>query len=170
MSDEARPDPPDGVTRREILKRAAIAGGVAWAAPAIKSITTPAFAQTTPQCIAGCFWVKLDENGVCDDAGSRFCPDCTGAFPVPRSPGGCPCVENAVTMQPCSDPATGTWTLTLPPNCTFHGGYSKCGGPQDQLCEPAIDNGDGTVTFLSCKDPPGADKCISHIEFCYCCT
>jgi hypothetical protein len=168
MPDQARPDSHDGVSRREILKRAAIAGGVAWAAPVIQSITTPAFAQVSPFC-TGCFAVKVDDTGACEDQnGTTFCPRCT--LPTAQTPGGCGCGFR-VDMEPC-DPETGTgpWTVTLPAGCTFHGGFSKCGGPQDQLCEPARDNGDGTVTFFPCQDPPGNPKCISHIEFCFCCT
>lgn len=112
------------LTRREVLRRAAIVVGGAWAAPVIQSISTPAFAQVTPQ-----------------------------------GPGGCPCIENNVTTEPCGDPATGTWTLTLPPGCTFHGGGSKCAS---DLCEPAVDNGDGTITFSPCLDAQGKPKCISN--------
>lgn len=168
MRSQARPDPHDGVTRRELLKRAAVAGSVAWAAPVIHSITTPAFAQVTPGCIAGCFWVKWDPTEPCVDVSGQSsikCSNCLADEGLTQDRGGCPCIENAVTTQPCGDPATGTWTLTLPPGCTFHGGGSKCAS---DLCQPAMDNGDGTVTFFPCLDASGKPKCISHIEFCYC--
>lgn len=168
MRSQARPDSHDGVTRRELLKRAAVAGSVAWAAPVIHSITTPAFAQATPGCIAGCFWVKWDPTEPCVDVSGQSsikCSNCLADEGLTQDRGGCPCIENAVTTQPCGDPATGTWTLTLPPGCTFHGGGSKCAS---DLCQPAMDNGDGTVTFFPCLDASGNPKCISHIEFCYC--
>ena len=158
------------LSRREVLRRAVIVGGAAWAAPVIQSISTPAFAQVTPGCIAGCFWVKWDPTEPCVDVGGQssiVCPNCLADEGLTQSPGGCPCVGSAVTMEPCGDPATGTWTLTLPPGCTFHGGGSKCSG---DLCQPAVDNVDGTVTFFPCLDARGKPKCISHIEFCYCCT
>jgi hypothetical protein len=162
MPSPARSNPHEGVTRREIIKRAAIAGGVAWAAPVIQSITTPAFAQTTPRCTAGCFWVKIspDEPGGCVDAnGTVFCPDCLQGNT--QSPDGCPCVVNLVT-QNCE------WTLApLPAGCTFLGGYSKCAG---NLCEPAVVNPDGSVTFPPCPKAGGGVHCVSHIEFCYCCS
>lgn len=166
------PNPRKGhqsVTRREVLRRAAIVGGAAWAAPVIQSISTPAFAQVTPRCISGCFWVKWDPTEPCVDAGGQgsiTCPNCLTDEGLTQDPGGCPCIENNVTTEPCGDPATGTWTLTLPPGCTFHGGGSKCAS---DLCQPAVDNGDGTVTFFPCLDAQGKPRCISHIEFCYCC-
>ncbi|HEX9890461.1 MAG TPA: hypothetical protein VGB28_00165 [Actinomycetota bacterium] len=42
-----------GISRRDLLRRGAIAGGtLLWAAPVIQSLRTPAFAQTVPAC--GC--------------------------------------------------------------------------------------------------------------------
>lgn len=167
------PNPRKGhqsVTRREVLRRAAIVGGAVWAAPVIQSISTPAFAQVTPRCISGCFWVKWDPTEPCVDVGGQgsiTCPNCLTDEGLTQDPGGCPCIENNVTTEPCGDPATGTWTLTLPPGCTFHGGGSKCAS---DLCQPAVDNGDGTITFFPCLDARGKPRCISHIEFCYCCT
>ena len=165
MPDEARPDPHEGVSRRDILKRAAIAGGLAWAAPAIQSITTPAFAQVTPGCMAGCFWVKTQpDGGGCEDAnGTVFCPNCLADEGLTQDPGGCPCVAGRIVAGECDS------TLTLPPGCTFHGGFSKCAG---DLCEPAVDMGGGVIHFPPCPDPspPPPEHCVSHIEFCYCCT
>jgi hypothetical protein len=169
MPDQARTDSHDGVSRREILKRAAIAGGVAWAAPVIQSITTPAFAQVTPPgCAAGCFWVKVDEGNICEDAnGTVTCPSCLGGRT--QSQGGCPCVAGKVTENCAEDCVTENceWTLApLPAGCTFLGGNSVCAG----ACgPPARVNPDGSVTFFPCPDPSGKPQCISHIEFCYCC-
>lgn len=39
----------EGLTRRQLLKRAAAVGGV-WAAPVVQSIAAPAFAQASPPC------------------------------------------------------------------------------------------------------------------------
>jgi hypothetical protein len=170
MPDQARPDLRDGLSRREVLKRAAIVGGVAWAAPVIQSITTPAFAQVTPPgCKAGCFWVKVDPGGVCEDAnGTVTCPSCLGG--ATQEPGGCPCVAGLVTEGPqeCTGPEDG-WTLApLPAGCTFLGGNSVCAG----ACGPAATpNPDGSWTFPPCPSgPQGQLQCVSHIEFCYCCS
>jgi hypothetical protein len=60
-----------GLTRRDLLRRGAIVGGtLLWAAPAVQSITKPAFAATT--------------------AGSAryYCCYC---FRVDQKPGGAPC-------------------------------------------------------------------------------
>jgi len=159
------------LTRRDMLRRAAVAGGAVWVAPLIQSVSPPpAFAQVTPRCMAGCFRVKWDPTEPCVDVSGQSsitCPDCPADEGLAQDSGGCPCIENNVTTEPCGDPATGVWTVTLPAGCTFHGGGSKCGS---DLCEPAMDNGDGTVTFFPCRNPPKNPKCISHIEFCYCCT
>jgi hypothetical protein len=37
-------------TRREVLKKAAIVGGVVWSMPVIESMTTPAYAGSPPPC------------------------------------------------------------------------------------------------------------------------
>jgi hypothetical protein len=37
-------------SRRELLKKAAIVGGVAWSMPVIESFTTPAYAGSLPPC------------------------------------------------------------------------------------------------------------------------
>jgi hypothetical protein len=46
-----------GLTRRDLLKRGAVAGAVAWSAPVILSLRAPAFAQgyqrTCCQCVTG---------------------------------------------------------------------------------------------------------------------
>lgn len=162
------PNPRKGhqsVTRREVLRRAAIVGGAAWAAPVIQSITTPAFAQVSPAC-RGCFAVKVESSGVCEDInGTIHCPDCRPGLPQSQSPGGCGCGFRVV-FEDC-DPGSGAATLTLPPGCTFEGGFSKCAS---DLCEPAVDNGDGTVTFPPCPRPGKNPACVSYAQFCFCCT
>ncbi len=47
-----------GISRRDLLKRGAVVGGtLVWAAPAIQSLTTPAYGQTrgTPRPCAACY-------------------------------------------------------------------------------------------------------------------
>jgi hypothetical protein len=81
----------DGVGRREFLRRAAIAGGVAWAAPIIQTVAaTPAYAQSlgTPRdcfksgpgsCMEAC-------TSVCDQlgmGGNMSGEACNGVDPDP---------------------------------------------------------------------------------------
>ena len=43
--------PVGGISRRSVLRNAAIGGGLVWAAPVVQSMTTPAFAQDgSPAC------------------------------------------------------------------------------------------------------------------------
>jgi hypothetical protein len=70
--------------RRDMLKRAAVAGGVAWAAPVLTSVRTPAFAQYGEPCEEDCVYVAHFEprdfacsacQGICT---STSCGDCGG--------------------------------------------------------------------------------------------
>lgn len=55
MAKAQEPKAASGVSRRELLKRGAIAGGVFWAVPAIQTIAAPsAFAQNSPPTGACC--------------------------------------------------------------------------------------------------------------------
>ena len=68
---------PRGLKRREFLRRAAIAGAAAWAAPVVRTMAaTPAFASTqgTPQ--QGCFHSNHDPAQSCMDACTST--GCTG--------------------------------------------------------------------------------------------
>jgi hypothetical protein len=144
-----------GLTRRELIRRGAIAGGLAWSAPMLQSLGTPAFAQGYP-CRPGCFWVKVDRDGVCEDAnGTVFCPNCLGGRP--QDLGGCCWVAGRVVFEPENG---GGATLTLPPGCTFLGGFSKGCDPD---CPPATPTPGGADFHC----PDGKD--VSHVEFCFCC-
>jgi hypothetical protein len=48
---------PGRINRREALKRTAIVTGVAWTAPVVMSMRSPAFAQSPPGCEEGCRYV-----------------------------------------------------------------------------------------------------------------
>jgi hypothetical protein len=65
-----------GLTRRDLLKRGAIAGGLAWSAPVIMSIRTPAYAQThfhaCCQCNEPFPWPALVDGITCDQC-QEFC-------------------------------------------------------------------------------------------------
>jgi hypothetical protein len=81
-------------SRREVLKKAAIVGGVAWTLPVIESVSTPAYAgsppcerfdcnaSTRPTCTCGGFagFRALTVEGNCDDCWAEvftFASDCS---------------------------------------------------------------------------------------------
>jgi hypothetical protein len=79
MAEHEKEDP-KGLTRRDLLKRGAVAGAVAWSAPVILSLRAPAFAQGTPPIRSCCQCVTGGEtNEPCESDGFtcesciRFC-------------------------------------------------------------------------------------------------
>lgn len=169
------------IDRREALKRGAIIGGLAWSAPVIQSLGSPAFAQgASPLCQSGCYAVKIDRasdcpgaTGVCEDlaplpeGGRRFCATCNDNAMIggtPQSGGGCACLGGSTTFEDCDceeNGAAGRATVVLPANCRFVSGCSKCASNECN-CSPIV-NGN-TITFNPC-----GNHCVSHVEFCYCC-
>jgi hypothetical protein len=141
-----------GMTRRDLMRRGAVVGGtLLWVAPAIQSLSPPAFAQVgTPR---NCFTIKYagSEEG-CDDSGF------TCITPVVNEADGCAQGVIFVGEQDSGLP----WTATLPSNCEFMNGCSKCG---DTGCNCDTDQVGQTITFFPCD---GQD--ISHIELEFCCT
>lgn len=53
---------PDSISRRRLLKRIGAGAAIAWTAPVLTSLRTPAFGQATPIC--------TDQDFVCDDPDS----------------------------------------------------------------------------------------------------
>lgn len=142
-----------GVSRRDLLRRGAIVGGLVWAAPVIQSIRSPAFAQVSP--IRRCYAIKWDPVDGCEDAdGTVFCI----TEPPNQQTGGC---DQGVTFTSDTN-----WTATLPAGCELIQGCSKCA---EDLCNcgaVATPNPDGTttVTFFPCGTFD-----VSHIELVFCC-
>lgn len=111
MPDQARSDLRDGLSRREVLKRAAIVGGVAWAAPVVQSLAaTPAFAQGSP---APCFHsIGGQTGGGCQGACTQSgCTggSCDGNDPDPdnpqlKGPCQCYCTPGQGAGNPCCNP------------------------------------------------------------------
>jgi hypothetical protein len=104
---------PQGLTRRDLLRRGAVVGGLMWTAPVILSIRTPAFAQpyafrTCCQCVTG-----GDTNEPCESDGFtcescvRFCEGKGGVLKYGVGDG-CACIRGMCTAfegpcdpQPC---------------------------------------------------------------------
>jgi hypothetical protein len=90
-----------GLSRRDLLKRGAVAGAVAWSAPVVLSLRTPAYAQGSPfhaccQCNQPFPWPALVDGVTCEQC-QEFC---NGHGGVKRYQRGSICsAENAVCDQ-----------------------------------------------------------------------
>ncbi|HEX6208407.1 MAG TPA: hypothetical protein VF058_08640 [Actinomycetota bacterium] len=172
MSDELEPQ---GIKRREFIRKAAVTGAtVAWAAPVVRTLAgAPAFAQTaTPQgkdfsYIALCIScngshcrikIDLDDNGnkaQCETGDSFQTPGCSLSCGATSN-----CPSNACAdIQASSADGGATVTVTLPPGCSIpHDGVAvgKCGNPPEngECVETFVTGTDGsgrtTVTFSMC--------------------
>src|SRR5438552_158797 len=104
-----------GLSRRDVIKRAAVVGAVAWSAPMISSIRTPAFAASLPPgcasatcetfvaCATPTPGVCVGDFCICAEAtqGGGFClcnSFCADLTQCPNGQGDCPgnttCVQN----------------------------------------------------------------------------
>lgn len=91
MDADERGGDPSRIGRREAIRRAAVATGVAWSAPVLTSLRAPAFAQYGGPCEPACSYVAHFElpsvacspcEDICHfaDCGSLLCPNpCTGS-------------------------------------------------------------------------------------------
>jgi hypothetical protein len=61
----------EGISRRRMLKRIGAGAAVAWSAPVITSLSSPAFAQTTPRCEVD--WQCGDPIDVCGEGDGEIC-------------------------------------------------------------------------------------------------
>jgi hypothetical protein len=83
------------ISRRSVLRRAAVGGAVVWAAPVITSLSTPAHAEGSPAC----------ESATC----TRITPEGAPALYLRCAPQagqeGCPCAcAGQPTGDPCASP------------------------------------------------------------------
>lgn len=153
-----------GISRRDVLKTAGVAGAgviIAWATPVVTSILPRAAAQVTgpPGCTQN-FLVKIeiphnpDEDPcVCvGGAQTTFCP------PGQTGDDGC----GLVTIVSCGPDEV---IVEIPQNCQVLSASSKCGGG----CADADVRGN-RATFSRCPTGPGGRlQDISHIELLFCC-
>ncbi len=116
MSDEIR----EGISRRNVLKRAAVVGAVAWTAPVIQSINPTRAYAGTPQRF--CYSVRINPDGTCFPEQNAQFYHCVS--PNIGEVDGCA----AVAASAVSDPVTGTMTVTIAGGCTLQSGASLCGG------------------------------------------
>jgi hypothetical protein len=102
-----------GLSRRHALKRIGIAGAVAWTAPVLSSIRTPAFAQSPPgcapwecgdpivECGSGCGGFPLCVCDV-DVEGNSFCWDDYSCDPL------CGAIPCSTSLE-CAAIGSGNW-------------------------------------------------------------
>jgi hypothetical protein len=109
----------DGISRRKMLKRIGAGAAIAWSAPVLTSIRTPAFAQTGPPPPPGCdpgqtcsacpFLASCHNNGNCqcwqsspDNGGGCVC-NAFVAFcgDTPLCPGGQPDCDRDLPGSTC---------------------------------------------------------------------
>ena len=92
MSEPERPGK-SPTTRREVLKKAAIVGGVVWTMPVIQSMTMPAYAGSPGPCgIYDCSQPNFGLS-VC------YCPDGSPGLFVQRADGSCTCASTILLVQ-----------------------------------------------------------------------
>lgn len=173
-----------GLSRRELLKRSAVAGGVVWATPTV--LASAAGATSTVNCPTGScptlHIVKLDNKEQPIPTNANGSQVTCGNFFVDLGDGGSQCqfstggytvsdttcaqfnshllkLENNVPGYPGN-----SIRITLKPGYQFVEGFSKKGGPVNgKQCPgekggPFVRTGCSTATFSA----------NSHIEFSYC--
>jgi hypothetical protein len=177
VDDDARSKADGGLSRRSMIKGAAVAGAAAWTAPIIiDSLSSPAAAGS----ICNKYWVKL--------RGPANLP-LGGCFSA--CPGGGYVVSDAQWAGDCQDPCcgvsggaqhmptvtgTGPYTVTLPTGCSFSTatGFSLAGrygtGTGDTYnTVTGIPNG-ATTASINKTFGSSPTKTLAYIYVKFCCT
>lgn len=174
MSENPDHDTPSGgMTRRTFVTRSAVVGGMVWAAPAISTLGSRAFAGTngTPRdCPAisylavvikngKTYQFKLDSEGGVETGGdleAPHCPDPTG-WNGPNNIGGYPEGTSWNISDSCC------WEVTVPNGYTLVGVAMGAGGTEPKgnsntaapngycVQDPIIQNGGNTYRFCAPK-------------------
>jgi hypothetical protein len=148
VSDDVH-EPTEGLSRRQVLKRAAFAGAVAWATPVVQSINpSRAWAQGvgTPRQI--CQSVIIDSSGNCSDAQGGF----THITPTGET-GGCDFVDAA------TDPS-GDIVFSVPEGTEVVDGAAV---GSDGSSQAPISNAAGDVWKASSREGS-----VDHVELTIC--
>lgn len=96
-----------GISRRSVLKSAAVGGAVVWAAPVITSLTAPAVAEGSPGCTStSCTEIRTSQGVL---IGYLRCEPLDGYQ-------GCPCL---CAGQPTNDPCGSPQPCIAPFACSF---------------------------------------------------
>lgn len=131
-------DAASGLSRRDVLKRGGIVAGVAWTAPVLMSVMTPAVAQSPcpderPPCDGVCC---VPEDNCVDQGDGTF--DC-----VPPGGIGGDCLNSGQGVSGCTQDANSSI------HCNGDRNNNICGGPGAQCEEDAE-----CLPTLTCSGPP----------------
>jgi hypothetical protein len=183
LDDDARSKADGGLSRRSMIKGAAVAGAAAWTAPMIiDSLSSPAAAGS----ICNKYWVKLTGPQI-QDHGDPAIGSCYSACP-----GGGYVVSDAKWGGDCNHPSgcdagdgnqhmptmsgTGPYTVTLPSNCSFSsttgfslaGRYSSSSG-SDTYNTVSVANG-ATSASINKTFGSSPTKTLAYVYVKFCCT
>lgn len=145
--------PHNQVTRREVLRRGAIIGGVLWASPVIQSFTSPAGAQAgspppdnggdnggdngTPE--PGTWGASVTPTGACSDLAAGACI----AVPADMNSGGC---AKGVVVDIADNRKSAT--VTAPSGYTLQAAALVAKGEQE-MCSPIVGGSPAVITAPS---------------------
>jgi hypothetical protein len=155
-----------GLSRRDLIKRGAVVGGVVWAAPVVSSMASPAFASSPPP--GGCtdkYRFKIDYEETTFDTpsspsnGDQACLPDDWAY-VPNtigSDGSIPGHAGSVTVQWNYNGSAKCALITLPPGAILLDGDAKAGAVQGGTvecddAEPVVGSGNQYVVCLSRRE------------------
>jgi hypothetical protein len=157
---EGDPPTPREVSRRDALKRIAIAGGAAWTLPAIQTVHMERAYAATGSPSKKCYTVYIDKQYGCEEA-----PDLDQhvfkclAGKIEQNRGGCSFL--GVSFDP---DGTGRWFVTLDAGSVFVAGFSRVAG----RCIPSPTPPGSTGVIEFDPAPPGQGGAIQHVELTYC--
>ncbi|MCO8127428.1 twin-arginine translocation signal domain-containing protein [Acidimicrobiia bacterium EGI L10123] len=173
-------DQTSGVSRRDLLKKSAVAGGIVWAAPLILSDTAGATYIGSPADCVSYYWCKGTTNdtggeitGVGGEPSHCYTPAPGGSGPanppeyVPGRTYGSACgtvksfSDNTITLYANLDGDTSKAKIQAV------SGYTKGGAGEGSCAVAAVKkNADGTwtITFPLTTNAGG----FSHVEFAFC--
>lgn len=158
-----------GMDRRQLLKRAAAAGIVAWTAPAIQTLNMPRALAQVGSPGETCYTVRIESETRCSSPGAtenvastmKCLYDLDPDLVIRDTTGGC----GLATVTDTDADGNGAWTVQLSPGCHLIAGFARSGND----CFPAELPGggeapQGTTGTLWFRVSP-----ISLIEITFCC-
>jgi hypothetical protein len=162
-----------GISRRDLIKRSAIAGGIAWVAPAV--LTQPAAAATSYLGCSNCptgrlYFLRQTSAGVCTNSNPvNSCLNDNQGSPPPSQtyPAGCGttshcCLITAGFVSVSGTSPTHTWVLD--PGVNFCGAHAFGGGNCEGVTVNVVNNtpSAGFTTVTVTKDN------MSHSDIAVC--
>jgi hypothetical protein len=149
-----------GIDRREMLKRAAVAGVVAWTVPAVQTLNMREAMASQGSPGEVCSTIKIDGSCSSPSYNARVSSSysCLARYDsdlIVRGNGRCP------PGVRWSKNKSGSWYVTLPPGCHLVAGFAKAGTG----CVPATQpkGSLGTIEFRR------RYKEISNVTITFCC-